>query len=80
MSSSSNSIISVCSTETFQLDFDLFCCCANEHHQYHKMFAHYQHQIMFGSIQIFEGGLAERRGTINFLSAKGGNWSRGFKG
>ena len=45
LSSSSVVIISVCSTQAYELDFDLACCRTNEHHQYHRIYARYEHNL-----------------------------------
>ena len=45
LSYSSVIFISVYSTLTFELDFDLVCCLTNEHHEYHKVYAHYEDKL-----------------------------------
>ena len=44
LSSSSAIIISVCCTYAVVLDVDSVCCRGKERHQYHKVYARYEHK------------------------------------
>ena len=77
MSSSSVIIISVSSTQMFELDFDLLCCHTNECLQCHKVFAHYEEELCLKLFTLLRG-LDRDVGFIIFPSAKGGIIERGL--